>query len=99
MRLLDHLKVKCFITFKQIKATNNIDAIERIQHRATRMVKNLRKLPYEERLRRLDITTLEKRRKRSDLIQFFKIFNKFEKVDLVNVPEFRQSANQPEATG
>ncbi len=72
---------------------SDVDTIERIQLRATRMVKSLRKLPYEERLRRLEITTLEKRRKRGDLIQLYKIFNKIEKVDFVTVPVFRQSAS------
>ena len=40
------------------------------------MVKKLRKLPYNERLERLGFTSLEQRRKRGDLIQVFKIFNK-----------------------
>jgi len=43
------------------------------------MVKKLRKLPYDERLRKLGIKTLEQRRKRGDLIQVFKMFNEHEK--------------------
>ena len=66
----------------------DIDKLEKIQHRATRMVAKLRKLPYEERLRRLDLTTLEKRRERGDAIQLFKIFNKIERVNLINEPVF-----------
>jgi hypothetical protein len=64
----------------------DIDTIERIQHRATRMVKKLRKLPYYERLERLGITSLEQRRKRGDLIQVFKIFNIKEKIKLIQEP-------------
>jgi ribonuclease P/MRP protein subunit RPP40 len=55
------------------------DTIEKIQRRATRTVKKLRKFPYDERLRKLGIETLEQRRKRGDLIQVFKMFNKHEK--------------------
>ena len=35
----------------------------------------------EQRLRRLDITTLETRRLRGDLIEFFKVIKDFDKVD------------------
>jgi hypothetical protein len=66
------------------------DTIERIQHRATRMVKKLRILPYDERLRKLGIVTLEQRRKRGDLIQVFKMFNKYEKIKLLKEPAFHK---------
>jgi len=50
------------------------------------MVKKLRKLPHNERLERLGITSLEQRRKRGDLIQVFKIFNIKEKIKLIQEP-------------
>ena len=49
----------------------DIETLERIQHRVTRLVKSLRKLPYEERLKRLKLTTLEERRRRGVKIQLF----------------------------
>ena len=38
------------------------------------MVSGLEKVPYEERLKRLNLTTLKTRRIRGDLIEVFKIF-------------------------
>ena len=42
----------------------DIEKLEEIQHRATRLVPKLRKKEYEYRLERLRLTTLETRRKR-----------------------------------
>ena len=50
-----------------------IEDIEGVQKRATRMVKGLRKLAYNERLMRLKLPTLKFRRKRGDMIDVFKI--------------------------
>ena len=48
--------------------------LEKVQRRATKMVKGLKKLPYETKLKRLGIYTLKRRRLRRDLIETFKIF-------------------------
>jgi len=58
----------------------DIQCLERVQRTATKLVPVLRKLPYEERLQRLGLTTLEKRRCRGDLIETFKIMTGKEKV-------------------
>ena len=42
----------------------DINALEKVQHRATKMITTLRKLPYEQRLKECNLTTLEERRKR-----------------------------------
>jgi hypothetical protein len=59
-----------------------IKKIESIQRRATKMVFEIRSLSYEERLNALGLTTLELRRKRSDLIQTYKIINGIDEVDI-----------------
>ena len=61
--------------------TQDIEMLEKVQRRATKMVYGLNDLTYDKRLRRLGITTLETRRLRSDLIEFFKIIKGFDKVD------------------
>ena len=51
----------------------DIEKLENIQHKATRLVPNLRKKGYEFRLKKLRLTTLEIRRKMGYLIQFYKV--------------------------
>ena len=50
---------------------SDCDNIEKIQHRATKMVLSVRNQPFESRLKVLDLTTLVERRKRGDLIQIY----------------------------
>ena len=58
-----------------------IDMIEAVQHRATRMVPGLRKLTYEDRLKKMDLPTLEYRRMRGDAIEAYKYLHGKYRVD------------------
>ena len=53
----------------------DIDKLEAVQRRATKMVAGLNDKPYEERLKNLDLPLLTYRRKRGGIIQVFKIVN------------------------
>ena len=53
----------------------DIDMLERVQRRATKMIPKLRNISYEMRLKECGLTTLETRRLRGDQIEVFKILN------------------------
>ena len=52
----------------------DMEKLERVQRRVTKMIPRLRNKSYEERLAELNLFTLTKRRLRGDLIQVYKIF-------------------------
>ena len=60
----------------------DISALEKVQRRVTKVPIETRRLDYETRLTRFGLTSLETRRIRGDLIQFFKIANKIDTVEL-----------------
>ena len=51
----------------------DLEAIENVQRRATKLLPTLKDLPYEERLKKLKLPTLAYRRVRGDMIETFKI--------------------------
>ena len=59
----------------------DIDMLEKIQRRATKLIPGLRDLTYEERLKECGLTTLETRRLRGDQIEVFKILNGYENIE------------------
>jgi len=63
----------------------DIDLIEAVQKRFTKLIPDLKKMSYEERLRALKLTTLEVRRERGDLIEVYKIIKGIDKVGCLQV--------------
>ena len=51
----------------------DIDTLEKVQRRATKIAAGIKELSYEARLKSLNLTTLKTRRLRGDLIEVFKI--------------------------
>jgi len=60
--------------------SEDIEGLEKVQRGATKLVLELRKLEYNERLKRLGLTTLQRRRTRGDLIETYKILSRKERI-------------------
>ena len=58
--------------------------LEKVQRRATKLVKNLRDMAYPARLRALDLPTLVYRRKRADMLQMYRIITGVDNLDSNN---------------
>jgi len=56
------------------------ELIEKVQHRFTKMILNMKGKSYEERITCLGLWTLEERRNRQDLIEVFKMFKGISRV-------------------
>ena len=63
----------------------DIESIERLQMRATKLIPGIKDLTYEDRLRKLQLPSLAHRRVRGDAIQTFKII---ESIDHCNKEKF-----------
>jgi ribonuclease P/MRP protein subunit RPP40 len=59
----------------------DINEIEKVQRRATKLIPSLSHLTYAERLHILNIPTLSYRRKRCDVLQVFRIIKGIDKID------------------
>ena len=60
----------------------DVDMLEGVQKRVTKMIPSLRNLSHEERLKRLGVFSLRRRRLRGDLIEVFKVTHGIDKVSL-----------------
>ena len=59
----------------------DINKLESVQRRAVKMIQGLRGKTYEEKLKELDLETLEERRRRGDMITCYKMLNGLEDTD------------------
>ena len=55
--------------------------IDLLEHQATKLIPQLAKLPYSQRIQNLDMYSLYCRRQRGDLVETFKILRQFLQVD------------------
>ena len=69
----------------------DIDILERVQHRATKISPSLKNKNYDARCKYLNLTSLSVRRTRGDLIQKYKIENKLDEVNW----SFKPPCGQP----
>ena len=68
----------------------DMDMLERMQKRATKIIPELRDLSYKESLKECGLTTIETRRLRGDQIEVFKILNEYENIDRTIFPHSRK---------
>ena len=59
----------------------DIEKIEKVQRRATKLISECSNLSYEDRLKFTGLSTLEARRNRGDLIEVLRVLKGFSKVD------------------
>ena len=59
----------------------DIKKAEAVQHRATKLIPELKDKPYEDHLKALQLPSLTYHRKRGDMIQMYKIMNKLVRID------------------
>ena len=73
----DELYVACQYQFMR----KDVIKLEKVQHRATKLIPALRNKSYEDRLTDLNLFSLEKRRIRGDMIEVWKIISGHENLD------------------
>ncbi|XP_065658917.1 uncharacterized protein LOC136083445 [Hydra vulgaris] len=73
----------------------DIKELEKVQRRATKLILELRYLGHNQRLKILDLTTLEVQKLRGDLIQQYKLYKHFESIDMKKVQIQMHSINTP----
>ena len=66
--------------------------VEKVQRRATKIVRSISHLEYGDRLRQLNLPSLQHRRRRGDMIQVYKIISGIDRVDPDRIFEFRKNS-------
>ena len=78
----------------------DITAIENVQQRATKYIPTLKNLTYEERLKKLNLPTLQFRRLRGDLIETYKLLTgKYDKTVSNILPTRQESSSSLPSRG
>ena len=72
----------------------DIDEVEKVQRRATKIIPELMDLPYPDRLKALKLPTLEYRRIRMDTIQVFRIMKGYDQLDPEKYFKLSSSSNR-----
>ena len=70
-------------------ARSDVEQLEKVQRRATRLIPSYRGLSYAQRLNKLGLTSLEQRRIRGDLIQTYKILHNLDAVSWCSTQTMR----------
>ena len=70
----------------------DINQLEGVQRRATKLVKALHDLPYEDRLKELSLYSLAQRRERGDMITVFKIIHGLIDIDMTKLFQFSEGS-------
>ena len=87
-----HLDYGDLIWFPVLK--KHVRMIENEQRRATRILSTLRHLSYSERLQELNLPTLLYRRRRTDLIQVFKIIKGIDDIPIEDFFQISESTTR-----
>ena len=69
------------VQFSHPYLIHDIDQLEKVQKRATKLIPSLKHLNYKDRLEELNMFSLKKRRLRGDMIEVYKIINNIDKVE------------------
>ena len=77
----------------------DIDQIEKIQHRATKLIPGMKHLPYNTRIKLCNLMTLEDRRRRSDLIQTYRIIHGIDQIPVESLFTLADNKTRPTTRG
>ena len=73
--------------------SRNIDKLERIQRRGTKFILGQNDISYEDRLKCLNMLSLEKRRYLSDVVFLYKVLNGYLNIELTPLLNFYLNAD------